>query len=333
MNRSLRNRAAFTLIELLVVIAIIAILIALLLPAVQQAREAARRTQCRNNLKQLGLALHNYHDNFLVFPPGWVGHSQGNTALPFSGWGWNTMLLPQIDQAPLYNILSTRFVNTFPYGSTNGNSVVATPTPTSAETVGLNTTISAFKCPSDTGQNLVTNTNVLTTGTTTVAPTSQFARTNYVGVAGWDVANGLGIRDGVVVTTQQFRGCFGENSRAGIRDMTDGSSNAIMVGERWTIRNTTATDVGHATWAGCLNRNTDEGTAATLGDVYIRMNADTDGNTSTKQDNTPGFASFHTGGSHFLVGDGTVKFISENIDYTIYRNLGTVNDGNTIGDY
>ncbi len=108
------RRRAFTLIELLVVIAIIAILIALLLPAVQQAREAARRTQCKNNLKQLALALHNYHDVFNTFPPGSVLPQAGNTT-PYppashnnpmartAGWTWSAFILPYIDQAPMYN--------------------------------------------------------------------------------------------------------------------------------------------------------------------------------------------------------------------------------------
>jgi prepilin-type N-terminal cleavage/methylation domain-containing protein len=335
-NGSNRRRPGFTLIELLVVIAIIAILIALLLPAVQQAREAARRTQCRNNLKQLGLALHNYHDNFNTFPPGWIGHSQNNTALPFSGWGWSTMLLPGLDQAPLYNNLSNRFATTFSYGATNGNTVIATPAPAALEITGLNTPLPAFRCPSDTGGNLIVATNVLTTGAppgTTVAPTNQFARSNYPGVVGWDITNNRGLVDSVVATTGVYRGIFGENSRMGIRDMTDGSSNALVVGERWTIRNSTATDQGHATWAGCLNRGTDEGQAATLGDSFIRINADTDGNTATQRDNTTGFASFHVGGSHFLVGDGTVKFVSENTDANVYRWLSTINDGNVVGEW
>src|SRR5664279_3184236 len=103
-------RSAFTLIELLVVIAIIAVLIALLLPAVQQAREAARRSQCKNNLKQLGLALHNYHDTANTLPPGYIGP---NTALSTnSNWGWNVMLLPGLDQAPLYNQISSTTVGT-----------------------------------------------------------------------------------------------------------------------------------------------------------------------------------------------------------------------------
>src|SRR4249920_1165294 len=92
-----RNIRGFTLIELLVVIAIIAVLVALLLPAVQQAREAARRASCKSNLKQIGLALHNYHETANTMPPGWIG---GNR------WGWAVMILPQIDQAPLYSTLS-----------------------------------------------------------------------------------------------------------------------------------------------------------------------------------------------------------------------------------
>ena len=101
-----RHKTGFTLIELLVVIAIIAILIALLLPAVQQAREAARRTQCRNNLKQIGLALHNYHDNFNVITPLAYGDGGINAQTSNPTWAWSTMILPYMDQAPLYNQLN-----------------------------------------------------------------------------------------------------------------------------------------------------------------------------------------------------------------------------------
>lgn len=97
-------RRGFTLIELLVVIAIIAVLIALLLPAVQQAQEAARRTQCKNNIKQLGLALHNYHDVYRTFPTGWIAVENGrhNAHEGLNGAGWGSMILPYLDQAPLY---------------------------------------------------------------------------------------------------------------------------------------------------------------------------------------------------------------------------------------
>src|SRR6188472_548040 len=105
MSLKAHSRRGFTLIELLVVIAIIAILIALLLPAVQQAREAARRSQCKNNLKQLGLALHNYHDTSNTLPPGWIAvpTMSGNTNASAPCWGWGTMILPGLDQAPLYS--------------------------------------------------------------------------------------------------------------------------------------------------------------------------------------------------------------------------------------
>lgn len=110
---SLTRKRGFTLIELLVVIAIIAILIALLLPAVQQAREAARRSTCKNNLKQIGIALHNYHDTHSVLPPGVLmfDDGSGDPDPDLGNWGWNTFLLPYIDQAPLYNQLTPNGAN------------------------------------------------------------------------------------------------------------------------------------------------------------------------------------------------------------------------------
>lgn len=118
-----RKHRGFTLIELLVVIAIIAILIALLLPAVQQAREAARRTECKNNLKQIGLAIHNYHDNFNTIPPGWIGTNN---------FSWSVMLLPYVEQSNLYNALN--FLTAFVTTDTN-----------------LQAVLPAFRCASDTG--------------------------------------------------------------------------------------------------------------------------------------------------------------------------------------
>lgn len=147
---STTNRRGFTLIELLVVIAIIAILIALLLPAVQQAREAARRSQCRNNLKQIGLALHNYHDNYNAFPPGALamnvttgvayklGDAEPSRSNVGGGWGWSTFILPFIDQAPLYSSLNP-----------NGNNFPLNPTALTR------TILPVYICPSEASPNIV----------------------------------------------------------------------------------------------------------------------------------------------------------------------------------
>jgi prepilin-type N-terminal cleavage/methylation domain-containing protein len=246
------RRKAFTLIELLVVIAIIAVLIALLLPAVQQAREAARRTQCKNNLKQLGLALHNYHDTANTFPPGWIGKSSGN----YSGFGWNSMLLPYVDQGPLYNILSQG-------GIPNMLTGLAANTTTTVKTT--DSTLGALRCPSDPGP---------PTGTVTTGGTVQFGRSNYPAVCGFDPLQ-TGISTNWASTAaqvppatsfqkmstywvdqvvNQWGGCFGENTRKGIRDMTDGASNSFVIGERYTPQESSGsvpnTLTGDCFWAG-----------------------------------------------------------------------------------
>lgn len=127
---AVRKRNGFTLLELLVVMAIVAVLVGLLVPAVQQAREAARRSQCQNQLRQLGLALHNYHDAHLVLPPGAL--VVGPSFRTFSGWGWGAMILPQLDQSPLYSRID------FDLGTAVGanRDVIATP-------------LSIWRCPTD----------------------------------------------------------------------------------------------------------------------------------------------------------------------------------------
>src|SRR5690349_1013832 len=158
-SRRYRIQKAFTLIELLVVIAIIGILVALLLPAVQQAREAARRTQCKNHLKQIGLALHNYHDKTSnTFPCGYMGQTnipgptQGQLA-NFSGWGWMAMLLPEFDQSPLYNQLSSTAV--LPNFSSGVITVFTSPISPGTVT----TVIPGFRCPTDVGDALMSSTD------------------------------------------------------------------------------------------------------------------------------------------------------------------------------
>jgi prepilin-type N-terminal cleavage/methylation domain-containing protein len=188
-----RRHSGFTLIELLVVIAIIAILVALLLPAVQQAREAARRTQCKNNLKQLGLALHNYHDAYKMFP---AGHME-------SGWdgpsyrhqfSWLTYMLPYIDQSNVYSLIDFSQIDL-------STSAHQNPVFMPAGTVDVAT----FICPSDpTGRN-----------------NEEWAPTNYLGNQGTLCQS----------RNKEGNGVFGHNSWIRIRDITDGTSQTIAAAE------------------------------------------------------------------------------------------------------
>jgi len=317
-----RSRTGFTLIELLVVIAIIAILIALLLPAVQQAREAARRTQCRNNLKQLGLALHNYHDNFNQFPPGafWnmpvsatCTNAPGNPAVRHDKSGILVQLLPYIDQAPLYNL----------FNFTQCNSELST---FPASTVELRTTvIPAYLCPSNTwgpktGANGVANYAACmgagNTGGATGNPACMCPNTPF---QTW-----LRPNTGSVGVPRMFTRQYRTTS---MRDCTDGSSNTIFFGEtRPQCSNHHAQP-----WA---NANNGQGLTSTL--IPINYNS-CDRSTPTPNPacghfcnwvTELGYKSQHTGGTHLLYGDGTVRFGSENMDMNLYANLGSKADGN-----
>ncbi|HEY2253284.1 MAG TPA: DUF1559 domain-containing protein, partial [Planctomycetaceae bacterium] len=172
------HRRGFTLIELLVVIAIIAVLVGLLLPAVQQAREAARRAQCKNNLHQLGLALHNYHDMAGTLPPGWIG----GATMP-NRWGWGTMILPQLDQGTLYNALAGAQGMDINSNMAMGFSAVMTTLPQPGL---LQTVLPVYRCPSDGGEPTVVT--PLANGYMIMMPpmanTTTFGRSNYAGVMG-----------------------------------------------------------------------------------------------------------------------------------------------------
>ena len=251
-----RKALGFTLIELLVVIAIIAILIALLLPAVQQAREAARRSQCKNNLKQIGLALHNYHDVFLQFPPGAIGPSNvgsggTNTAVLGSKWAWGTSILPQIDRQ---NTLDDLGVKAPDYASVLSPN---TGFPVRYNAVGLR--IPIYRCPSTDG---IYDGNTLRGLGNSGAALGVPGKSNYVGNMGTRMAvyspagtitNGEYTSD--TDLTEQFDldpssptiddadGTLYPGSRIRFRDMADGASNTFLVGERDDNR-------GAAVWAG-----------------------------------------------------------------------------------
>jgi prepilin-type N-terminal cleavage/methylation domain-containing protein/prepilin-type processing-associated H-X9-DG protein len=298
-------RRAFTLIELLVVISIIGLLVALLLPAVQAAREAARRTQCVNNLKQVGLALQNYHGSFQVFPPGYIStfDASGNDTGP--GWGWAAMLLPQMEQKSLFDAIN-----------------FATPIEAPASQTYRLVLVAGYLCPSDSAPPswLATMRNASGVATQSIC---QVATANYVGVFG---TSDPGI-DG--------DGTFFRDSNVGLRDITDGSSQTIVAGER-------SQNFGQATWVGSV-------TGAVLFPV------DNDGIGDPRAEAGPGmvlghagghfgpgnpgaevnqFYSRHAGGVNFLFADGHVAFLKTTLPSPTFKALATRAGGETVsGDY
>ncbi|MEW4526726.1 DUF1559 domain-containing protein [Maioricimonas sp. JC845] len=348
-----RCRRGFTLIELLVVIAIIAILIALLLPAVQQAREAARRTQCRNNLKQIGLAMHNYHDVFGTLPPGYINQfdvpattqSDYSAAVGAerSAWGWGAFILPYIDQAPTFNQLRV--------GEIRIKDALQSGGPFDRLAV-LQTPIAAFRCPSDTGPELNTSKRLYdAAGTLRETATSNYIVNNSSrrwhsqapdpNCCAWNTGPGLNEmsqwgNNGVGAT-----GLFWRNSRVKMRDITDGSSNTILAGERaWQLQNPTGT--AFTCRAGLIYgtdiRNEQSTIHPVLGSTTSHLNAQT--NECNK-----GFSSRHVGGAHFVLADGSVRMISENIDQnnrhtggteatdSTYERLADRQDGQVLGEF
>src|SRR3954454_9563131 len=218
MNSSrLPRRRGMTLIELLVVITIIAILIALLLPALQAARETARRARCANNLKQIGLAIYNYHGAVGGFPPGYVSLVPGHqpTDLEFGpGWGWGTMVLPFIEQTPLYEAVNFNLPITDPGSKTVRAS-----------------TLSIYLCPSSGGGGPLRLSDSCGKGLVNDPSPGQYvASAGQFRVADWSSDN---------------NGVFFRNSRVGLRDITDGSSLTMMAGER-------SQTVSEATWVGVV---------------------------------------------------------------------------------
>jgi prepilin-type N-terminal cleavage/methylation domain-containing protein len=309
--RGPRAARGFTLIELLVVIAIIAILIALLLPAVQQARAAARRTACRNNMKQIGIALHNYHDAFRVLPYGWDMH----------GAGWTAMILPQLDQSPLYNTL---LLNEPSDWDVNG----------SPNETACGTYLEVLRCPDMAQPEHVNN-----QGIPNRTPVS------YRGNAGTpsaDDADPVLIPGTASLEERDLDGVFFGCSSIEFRDVRDGLSNTIVVGESATDVNFTKDGQTMDFWAigspeidPC---NCDGGAAGTefsefVGSTLVVMNARTANPSLNGGVMEMSFGSYHEGGAQFLLGDGAVRFISENVDLSVYRSLGTRNGKEPVGEF
>ena len=311
--RALRG---FTLIELLVVIAIIAVLVALLLPATQQAREAARRTQCRNNLKQIGLAIHNYLDVYQTFP-------RANTSgSPLSDASLFVSILPYVDQSSAYNLYNFNLFNTSPANA----QVVAQVVP-------------SYVCPT-----AVIRRNV--PDVVLVDPTQYSSATDPCGDKGrapgtYAVCIGS-------VNHSPYDATFSDNGAivyssstpmgvTRIRDITDGTTNTLLVGESaWNFRSYTTTATacnggikyGYTYWANAYPSSIGFTTAAPFNPkTYINFDPSVNDSTLTR------FRSEHTGGVTFVLCDGSVKFISENIDQNTLDALGTRGGGEVVGQY
>jgi prepilin-type N-terminal cleavage/methylation domain-containing protein len=312
------DRRAFTLIELLVVIAIIAVLIALLLPAVQQARESARRTQCKNNFKQLGIALHNYHDTFLVFPPGELNFIGADLRTPPYGGArscWMQQILPYIDQTALYG--------TFSASVTSGAYAFQWP--------GHETVIPALMCPSD-----AVSPKTITAGAATPAASQGFSG-NYVLCAGSTDYGANGATSGLNTGTN-LNGMFYCLSRTSMKSMSDGSSNTLVGSEILLTADTATHDLrgryynsweGNVLFSTLLPPNTPTGDRSVNGYCInsLRKPCAASGN-SVQYARSP-----HTGGVHVVLGDGAVRFVSDNISNLTWNALGTRANDDTVGEF
>jgi prepilin-type N-terminal cleavage/methylation domain-containing protein/prepilin-type processing-associated H-X9-DG protein len=398
-SRQQPGRRGFTLIELLVVIAIIAILIALLLPAVQQAREAARRTQCRNNLKQIGLAVHNFESSFRLLPHPGQCDSTGGGSTTYMTLSTPTLLLPYIDQAPLYSQIDTGYtwaqlLADTNYGINPTTNTTATgallnpraqgrvyndPGATAAHRNAFTTNIPAFICPS-----------------TPIAPgdraTDGLGVWDYMFIAVSDLEDGsTGAVDPVGTrpvasgrrNTMQIGGMLSCESNWGFGRVSDGTSNTFLCIEdagrahptvpvfgSFSTRPSAVAEAGAPGWHSSVSSGV--GTAGSGAGRRMYAWGDPDAGTNGLSGPSNAFAggtgftnrlagpnkyatpnggpqacpwsinncgpndepfSFHTGGCHALMGDGSVRFISENINALTLKWLTGAQDGQQIGDF
>jgi prepilin-type N-terminal cleavage/methylation domain-containing protein len=356
-----KRRLGFTLVELLVVIAIIGILVALLLPAVQAARESARRMDCNNKLKQLGLALHTFHDTYKTFPPGQTDDDTGNL-------GWGFYILPYLEQRPTYDGISTNFSSVGPTVSTDPQPVPIVKTgnhpnidswalggagnqpwridANAAPVLNRQYTqrvMTAFLCPSNVlknvdndgygvshyvgvaGNALIANKNITWAG---------FQNCAYNGAAPdpafrWHTMNGLLVFDNNNTASTLIR----------IQDATDGTSSTLLVGEVGLSQNVTLNNNNASNlplWSGMNNQGGCNGafmgSGLRVADVFFPLNCKYNplvapNNVLPQHESDLSFGSLHPGGAQFAIGDGSVQFVATNIDLIVYRNIASRNDG------
>lgn len=311
--------AGFTLVELLVVVAVVGVLVGLLLPAVQAARESARRMQCLNNLKQTGLALHVYHDVHNVFPSAWRGYAaNGTSPLVFGnpGWGWAAVLLPHMEQSSLYSQINL----TQPISSEQNRE---------ARILSLN----VYRCPSESAANrtfTIAESGLLEHDDHEhedgidhehehggIDENTLFAAANYIASVGsTNIHDGEKYEDGGLYEGKEFvsDGAFYHNSALNASAFTDGLSSTIFIGERAATKKHYSTWAGMPAGDGCIP-------AIVVGSVHDGFN-----NTGAGH----GFSGNHNGGANFLFGDGSVRFLTQTIAPDVVRALATRAGGETV---
>jgi prepilin-type N-terminal cleavage/methylation domain-containing protein len=337
-THSRRGRHGFTLIELLVVIAIIAILIALLLPAVQQAREAARRSTCKNHLKQLGIGLHNFHETYGHFPMGAGGRvcPRSNpkcTSGYIRGTTWIVHILPNIDQAPVYDLYDFDQSYTAEVNNAVGNikiPILYCPSGQDPENQRGRSANNSERT-NDGVYNYTTHYYGIMGPNLRSGSTNQtfnYKGTNYTYVVGNNTVNGAYATDGILQQYEDFPSGITTKFFARFRDILDGPSNVLMVGERSRTIPTRPATIDWRSWVRGQN-----GGSGTTKNLHYAINAPAwynwNGTMSVSLNNfndTP-MASNHPGGTHFLLGDGSVRFLSENIDYGTYLVLSSRSSG------
>ncbi|MBI1310457.1 DUF1559 domain-containing protein [bacterium] len=339
------QRLGLTALEVIITTLVLLMLAALLLPAMQSTCGGSRRSSCRNNLKQIGLALHNYHEVHQAFPPGWIANRSDEATHPVEGFGWLAPALSKFEMQGLTDELD-----------------FYSPLVSHRNTRAASKAFDALRCPSEMAE-----------------ATAAFSLIPEMGLSSYVGSFGVGV-PAAIQDPEVCQGVFGSNSQTRIRDIKDGTTNVVMVGERRFVRNGTDWPIGsvqgpfNSYWAGipdletvsplCVvgTLTTGDPTANGADDVLNRdgplnaitspdqfvtvkpllinrtlggtvLSATADGKSPEAVGVTGGFSSWHTGGSQFLLCDGSVRFISEKIDPNTLINLSRRSDGQALGQF